>query len=278
LNPIVEEGKAIEAEIDTAKKDLKDAKAAKDQAAIATAEQTIADKRKEYADKVKEAAAARTPYQEAQKKAKAAKKAADAADKKRLAATTKARKVTVFPELFEKANGERAKAERALTRAKAAAGGMTPESQDYRDAADAAGKALKALTDQLANGKNTDEAQGEAQTAVANMEAARDSLVTDHPGDPAITVYDDAAKFQRAWLDALDATISGGSRTKRVQKFVEFVNSEKIPPLTKYAQDNWPDNPEEFYAEAYSLFLSDPGYLKTNAPTLHDWFKKGKHL
>ena len=54
-------------------------------------------------------------------------------------------------------------------------------------------------------------------------------------------------------------------------------NANNIPPLTQYAADNWPRHPEEFYAEAYSLWLSDRTYLQTNAPTLVTFFDSGGH-
>jgi hypothetical protein len=50
--------------------------------------------------------------------------------------------------------------------------------------------------------------------------------------------------------------------SKRVQKFVEFIILKGISPVTQYAKDNWPSKPEEFFAEAYSLWRTDPEYLK----------------
>ena len=65
---------------------------------------------------------------------------------------------------------------------------------------------------------------------------------------------------------------------RRVQKFVEFVTLKRISPLTQYAKDNWPYKPEEFFAEAYSLWRTDPEYLKANAKPLLDWFTAGNYL
>jgi hypothetical protein len=47
--------------------------------------------------------------------------------------------------------------------------------------------------------------------------------------------------------------------------------------LTQYAKDNWPSKPEEFFAEAYSLWRTDPEYLKANAKPLYDWFTAGHY-
>ena len=66
--------------------------------------------------------------------------------------------------------------------------------------------------------------------------------------------------------------------SKRVQDFVEFVTLDRIPPLTQYAKDNWPFQPEEFFAEAYSLWLTDPEYMEANAKPLLDWFIAGNYL
>jgi hypothetical protein len=60
--------------------------------------------------------------------------------------------------------------------------------------------------------------------------------------------------------------------SRRVEKFVEFVTIKRIPPLTQYAKDNWPTKPEEFFAEAYSLWRTDFEYLNANAKPLLDWF------
>ena len=60
-------------------------------------------------------------------------------------------------------------------------------------------------------------------------------------------------------------------------KFVDFVTEKGIDPITKYAKDNWPGNPEEFYAEAYSLYLTDPKALKDKSGDLFDWFKGDKY-
>ena len=66
--------------------------------------------------------------------------------------------------------------------------------------------------------------------------------------------------------------------SQRVQKFVEFVTVKRISPLTQYAKDNWPSKPEEFFAEAYSLWRTDPEYLNANAKPLLDWFTAGNYL
>jgi hypothetical protein len=46
--------------------------------------------------------------------------------------------------------------------------------------------------------------------------------------------------------------------SRRVQKFVKFVRLKGIFPPTQYAKDNWPSKAEELFAEAYSLWRTDP--------------------
>jgi len=48
--------------------------------------------------------------------------------------------------------------------------------------------------------------------------------------------------------------------------------------VTKYAQGNWPDKPEEFYAETYSLWLIEPDFLKSNYPDLFNFFDSGDYV
>ena len=76
---------------------------------------------------------------------------------------------------------------------------------------------------------------------------------------------------------AVEAHEGGPTTTKRLQAFVDFVTAEKIPPLTAYSRDNWPADPGEFFAEAYTLWLNDPEYLDSEAPKLKKWFDDGKH-
>lgn len=93
----------------------------------------------------------------------------------------------------------------------------------------------------------------------------------------ASTKKDVAEKAKDTAKAAADDTLASSGQTKRVQKFVDFVTEKGIDPITKYAKDNWPGNPEEFYAEAYSLYLTDPKALKDKSGDLFDWFKGGKY-
>ena len=88
----------------------------------------------------------------------------------------------------------------------------------------------------------------------------------------------EAAKEALAERKKDEAKVTKDGKSSRLAAFVAFVTKNKIPPLTAYAKQNWPGKPEEFYAEAFSLWHNDPTYLKNNAPKLKDWFDAGGHL
>ncbi len=64
---------------------------------------------------------------------------------------------------------------------------------------------------------------------------------------------------------------------KAVLRFVALVEAYGIPPLTPYAQQNWPFNPEEAFAEAYSIWRTRPAELRAEAGPLYDWFEAGRY-
>lgn len=53
-------------------------------------------------------------------------------------------------------------------------------------------------------------------------------------------------------------------------KFDAFVKAEGIKQFTWYARSD----KSEFFPEAFGLYYSDPEWMKTNHPKLHEWFKK----
>ena len=134
--------------------------------------------------------------------------------------------------------------------------------------------------------------QDAARAAVKARITARDALPS---GDPTIALYASAETEQDSYLAAAEALHAAnqavetaratqtasldptGARSARLQKFVDFVNAKGIRPFTKYAQDNWPAHPEEFYAEAFSFWRADPAYLASSHPELKQWFDRGEH-
>ena len=94
-----------------------------------------------------------------------------------------------------------------------------------------------------------------------------------------VAAQDDALRRERAASDQLQDTRHATSgHTKRLQKFIDLINANNIRRFTKYSADNWPGNPDEFYAEAYSLWLADPTFLRTNYPVVHNFFSSGDYL
>lgn len=113
--------------------------------------------------------------------------------------------------------------------------------------------------------------------AFEKRNAERASLLKAAPKNPAPGAFGAAVSAQDAWFTAERTQARAKNRTARLQQFVDFVTANKITPFTPYAKKNWPFKPGEFYAEAYSLWRTDPVYLKANAKALFDWFEAGKY-
>jgi hypothetical protein len=62
--------------------------------------------------------------------------------------------------------------------------------------------------------------------------------------------------------------------TSAVQKkFDAFIAKHSIKPFTKYAKEKVAvGKPNEFFAEAFQLYQTDPEWMLTNYPLLHAWF------
>lgn len=59
--------------------------------------------------------------------------------------------------------------------------------------------------------------------------------------------------------------------------FVAKVKALGVQPFTIYSWNNWPTKPFEFFAEAYTYFLNDPGAMEFVSPQLLAWFKHGDY-
>ncbi|MGZ8476235.1 MAG: hypothetical protein ACXWWQ_08485 [Candidatus Limnocylindria bacterium] len=82
----------------------------------------------------------------------------------------------------------------------------------------------------------------------------------------------DATANARAWQE-FNATKSGDV-SKRLADFMKVVKAKKIKPVTEYAATH---GDEEFFADAYSMWLNDPKQLEQKAPDLKKYFEAGKH-
>ena len=87
-----------------------------------------------------------------------------------------------------------------------------------------------------------------------------------------------ASTRQQEAASTLENTkVAGSGRTRRLQKFIDLVTANNIRRFTRYSVENWPQNPEEFYAEAYSLWLVDPAFMRTNYRVVYDFFQSGDY-
>jgi hypothetical protein len=93
----------------------------------------------------------------------------------------------------------------------------------------------------------------------------------------AIFPLDPVVQAQDAWFEAERVVARARQRTRRLQKFVDLVTANKIRRFTEYSVQNWQLKPQEFYAEAYSLWLVDPEFLKTNYKVVYDFFQSGDY-
>ncbi|MCF6283330.1 MAG: hypothetical protein L3J28_14195 [Candidatus Polarisedimenticolaceae bacterium] len=103
------------------------------------------------------------------------------------------------------------------------------------------------------------------------------ALTTTNKSNPALADYASVEQKQNSWFEAAMAHSLAHRRSARVQKFVKFVVSKNIAPITSYAAENWPHKPEEFYAEAYSMYFTKPNDLKAASKKLFKWFKDKKY-
>lgn len=279
LTTLIDDHNALVAEQAVLAQTLGTARTGGDAVAIAAAQADLDAKKAEVAAKKTDVDTQRTVHT----KAAAAAKTSDTTYKGKLAVEkTKAASATAasaLPLLMATADKKAQAARTALTTARAAAG-SSAESQPLRDAVadavkklDGAAKAIGTKNDPTKEDTSAD-ALASADEAVKAAAAARDGMPA---ADPALAALEPVQTALQAWLDALQAALDKGDRPRRVQAFVEFVEANHIEPFTAYARDNWPDKPDEFYAEAYTLFLNDPAWMQRNQAALHGWFTAGSH-
>ena len=67
-------------------------------------------------------------------------------------------------------------------------------------------------------------------------------------------------------------------KSKRLARFDAYVKRHGVKPFTNYAASFHAKGGEEFYAEAYSLYKTDPKWMEKNSPKLFQYFKSGQHM
>jgi hypothetical protein len=105
-------------------------------------------------------------------------------------------------------------------------------------------------------------------------------------------------EHSKPWLDAHDrlseyanAVEQWATRKQEIESapadieksFVDIVKKHKLDtrsfaPFTDYVAHSWPDKPQEFLVQSYATWRANPGYLRSRAPKLAEWFESGGHL
>jgi len=206
----------------------------------------------------------------------------DAEDKKKLAAATLL-SAAAMAALKTDSQAKKTNFDTALATAQTAAGKfVAADSTAAASFIQAVSDATKVISDYVTaaalDGADVDAEDEKVLRAFEKRDAERTALLKAAPKNPAPGAFDAAVTAQDAWFTAERTQARAKNRTARLQKFVDFVTTNNISLFTPYAKKNWPFKPGEFYAEAYSLWLTDPVYLKTNVKVLFDWFAKGSYL
>jgi hypothetical protein len=84
-----------------------------------------------------------------------------------------------------------------------------------------------------------------------------------------------AEDTENTWFEAERALVR--ARHHSLQKFIDVGKGDPdFQKFTKYSSDKWAANePWESFADAYSLWLVDPEFLKTNYRRVYDFFQNG---
>jgi len=180
--------------------------------------------------------------------------------------------------LKDRAAAALATAASSLASAKTAVQALNPDevrsSAAYLQTVEETAAAITSFPADVQTRGNIDEAEKAVLQKVTNRDSKRAGLRSQSATHRALPLLDRAVQAQNAWFEAERLHVRVGIRTLRAQKFIDMVNANNIKPFTKYAKDNWPMKPEEFYAEAYSLWLVDPDFLKTNYPAVFRFFEQ----
>ena len=186
----------------------------------------------------------------------------------------------------------RSETEKALAGWAKLKGAQKTASKAFVDAFRAVSRAIEA-TREASDATNAEPLRQAARAAVAARDKRRDAVPA---SNPALALFGSALNAQDAYLAAAEALLSSrqaiestktraeaasdptGKHSARLQRFVDFVGAKRIKRITQYAEDYWPANPEEFYAEAFSIWRTDPKFLGSASPDLKKWFDDGEHL
>jgi len=261
------------------------ARAALEKADTAVVGQNVAKKALDVAigqaRKAAGTAAAQKSNAEYAKRRRAYEAAAAAAGKAQAAHAATLVPATVLAPLETDARTKKTAYDSARTAAASAVVSMNAkdvaDSAPYRSAIDALAALVDDFLSKARPGTELDPLDDAVAAARSARERARADLAKLSPANPALAGFAPVDAALDAWSDAARMVGHTRGRTRRLQKFVDLVTTSGIRPLTQYARDNWPHKPEEFYAETYSLWLTEPDFLKTHYPVLASFFESGDY-
>ena len=276
FNTANDESNAAVDEFNTAVGVFNEAIKGTDKAAIATAKADMTAK-KAIMDKLKAVRSSKESGFNTKKTASDDQKAVVATKE----AATKA-KVANIDDLKTEAATKLTAMETAYTAADSTIKMSDADSADYRASLTAAEAAIKKFYDETVtvevDEKTADAAKSVADSAIIDRNKKRDALNSAKPKNTVTGATTALESAQDSCYKAATVVAFNRSMSLSVRKFYDFIIKNGISPaLTPYAAENWPHKPEEFYAEAYSFFVTKPKDLETYSKDLYDWFKAGSY-
>lgn len=247
-----------------------------DTAAIATAKADMQTKRA-ASDKLTAARAAKETVFNTKKAASDAQKLIVATKEK----ATKS-KIANIDDLKTDAATKLTAMQAAYKSAGSTIGSDDAESSDYRASLTTAEDAITTFYNENALVDVEESAAESAKSVVDNTiedrNRKREALNVLNPKNTIVGATATLEAAQDNLFKAATVVAFNKSMNLSVRKFYDLVVSNGISPaLTTYAAENWPHKPEEFYAEAYSFFVTKPKDLETYSKVLFDWFKAGSY-
>jgi|GEM_PF-3239287 len=113
------------------------------------------------------------------------------------------------------------------------------------------------------------------QADIARLEVER--LTNDDAAKTWLEVHD----RQQKWVEAIEKYAEEKGK-KNLTGFIDVVTKNNLArkryaPFTDYVAAHWPTKPEEFFAQSFHTWRTNPNYMKRNMKPLFDWFEKGGH-
>ncbi|MEO6732287.1 MAG: DUF4157 domain-containing protein [Ferruginibacter sp.] len=156
------------------------------------------------------------------------------------------------------------------------------ESSDYRTSLTTAENAIKTFYDENVTAdvdeKTAESAKSVVDSVILDRNKKRDALNKLNPANTFTSATTALETAQETCFKSATQVALNKSMNLSVKRFYDFVIKNGISPaLTPYAAENWPHKPEEFYAEAYSFFVTKPKDLEAFSKDLYEWFKAGSY-